>query len=93
MLPLYVCFLAVGVSPPAVPLIIIYTVGILISLLPILPGSLGLREGILVGLFAVAGIGADYVMAASVVDRIASYIAPTLIGLIAAIYYGKQMTS
>ncbi|MDN5374284.1 MAG: glycosyltransferase 2 family protein [Methanothermobacter sp.] len=90
---LYVCFLAVGVSPPAVPLIIIYTVGILISLLPILPGSLGLREGILVGLFAVAGIGADYVMAASVVDRIASYIAPTLIGLIAAVYYGKQMTS
>ncbi|MCG2828862.1 UPF0104 family protein [Methanothermobacter sp. K4] len=88
---LYVCFLAVGVSPPAVPLIIIYTVGILISLLPLLPGSLGLREGILVGLFAVAGIGADYVMAASVVDRIASYFAPTMIGFLAALYYGRYI--
>ncbi|MEJ8542868.1 UPF0104 family protein [Methanothermobacter wolfeii] len=88
---LYICFMAVGVSPPMVPLIIIYTGGILISLLPLLPGSLGLREGILVALFAVAGIGADYVMAASVIDRIASYAAPTLAGLLAALYYGRHI--
>ncbi|GAB6054972.1 UPF0104 family protein [Methanobacterium alkalithermotolerans] len=89
MTRLYVCFLAVGVQPPAIALVIIYTVGILISLLPILPGSLGLREATLVGLFAVVGISADVVMAASIIDRLASYIIPTMIGAFAAFYYGK----
>ncbi|MGB9844323.1 UPF0104 family protein [Methanothermobacter tenebrarum] len=86
---IYICFQAIGVEPPIAPLIIIYTVGILISLLPLLPGSLGLREGILVALFAVTGISADYVMAASVIDRLASYITPTFFGFIAAVYYGR----
>jgi len=86
---IYICFWAIGVEVPVAPLIIIYTVGILISLLPLLPGSLGLREGILVALFAVAGVSADYVMAASVIDRLASYITPTFLGFIAAIYYGN----
>ncbi len=86
---IYTCFCAVGVKPPIVPLLVIYTVSIFISLLPLLPGSLGLREGILVALFAVAGISADHVMAASVIDRLASYISPTFIGFFAAFYYGK----
>ncbi len=93
MVRLYVCFLAVGVQVPLIPLVVIYTVGILIALLPLIPGSLGLREAILVGLFAVAGISADVVMAASILDRLASYIAPTLIGAFAAFYYGKIMVS
>jgi glycosyltransferase 2 family protein len=93
MVRLYVCFLAVGVQVPIIPLVVIYTVGILIQLLPLIPGSLGIREAILVGLFAVAGITADYVMAASIIDRLASYIAPTLIGAFAAFYYGKIMVS
>ncbi|MCK9150950.1 UPF0104 family protein [Methanobacterium alcaliphilum] len=90
---MYVCFLAVGVHAPILPVVIIYTIGIMISLLPILPGSLGIREAVLIGLFAVAGISADYVVAASVIDRLASYIAPTLIGAFAAFYYGKIIVS
>ncbi len=86
---IFICFLAIGVEPPIALLIIIYTVGILISLLPLLPGALGLRESILVALFAVAGISADHVMAASVIDRLASYITPTFFGFLAAIYYGR----
>jgi hypothetical protein len=93
MVRLYVCFWAVGIQPPILPLVIIYTVGILISLLPLLPGSLGIREATLVGLFAVAGISADYVMAASIIDRVASYIVPTIIGAFAAFYYGKIIIS
>jgi uncharacterized protein (TIRG00374 family) len=89
----YVCFLAIGVEPPLLPLVIIYTVGILISLLPLIPGSLGIREATLVGLFAVAGISADVVVAASVIDRLGSYIIPTIIGAFAAVYYGKIIVS
>lgn len=89
----YVCFLAVGVEPPLLPLVIIYTVGILISLIPLIPGSIGIREATLVALFAVAGISADVVVAASVIDRLGSYIIPTIIGAFAAVYYGKIIVS
>jgi len=89
----YICFLAIGVQPPLLPLVIIYTVGILISLLPLIPGSLGIREATLVGLFAVAGISADFVVAASVIDRLGSYIIPTIIGAFSAFYYGKIIVS
>jgi len=88
---MYVCFASLGVYPPVSPLIIIYTIGILISLLPLLPGAWGIREVTLIGLFAVAGISADIVMAASLIDRLGSYIIPTIIGALTAFYYGKKV--
>ena len=91
MLRMYVCFVSLGSFPPISPLIIIYTIGILISLLPLLPGAWGIREVILIGLFAVAGISADTVMAASLIDRLGSYVIPTIIGALAAFYYGKKV--
>lgn len=87
----YVCFVAVGTYPPLMPLIIIYTVGILISLVPLLPGSWGIREATIVALFAVVGVQADVVISASLIDRVASYIAPTFIGAFAALYYGRHI--
>lgn len=89
----YVCFIAVGSYPPVMPLIIIYTVGILISLAPLLPGSWGIREATIVGLFAVVGVAGDVVISASLIDRVASYIAPTFLGAIAALYYGRQISN
>lgn len=87
----YVCFVTIGVYPPLVPLIIIYTIGILIMLAPLLPGSWGIREGIIVGLFAVVGVAGDVVMSASLIDRFVSYILPTIIGAFAALYYGRRI--
>ena len=89
----YICFLAVGSYPPIMPLIIIYTVGILISLAPLLPGSWGIREATIVGLFAVVGVAGDVVLSASLIDRVASYMAPTILGAIAALYYGRRISS
>lgn len=91
MLRMYVCFISIGSYPPISPLIIIYTVGILISLLPLLPGAWGIREATLIALFAVVGVSADIVVAASLIDRLGSYIIPTIIGALAAIYYGKKV--
>lgn len=91
MLRMYVCFGALGVYPPVLALVIIYTIGILISLLPLLPGAWGIREATLIGLFAVVGVSADVVMAASLIDRLASYIVPTILGALAALYYGRKV--
>ena len=91
MARMYVCFGSLGTYPPIIPLVIIYTIGILISLLPLLPGAWGIREATLIGLFAVVGVSADVVMAASIIDRLASYIAPTLIGALAALHYGRKV--
>jgi glycosyltransferase 2 family protein len=91
MLRMYVCFGALGVYPPVLALVIIYTIGILISLLPLLPGAWGIREATLIALFAVVGISADVVMAASLIDRLASYIIPTILGALAALYYGRKV--
>ncbi len=91
MFRMYVCFGSLGVYPPIIPLVIIYTIGILISLLPLLPGAWGIREGTLIALFAVVGVSGDVVMAASLIDRLASYVVPTLIGAFAALYYGRKV--
>jgi glycosyltransferase 2 family protein len=91
MARMYVCFASLGTYPPIIPLVIIYTIGILVSLLPLLPGAWGIREGILIALFAVVGVSADIVMAASIIDRIASYIVPTIIGALAALYYSRKV--
>ncbi|MDD1775135.1 MAG: flippase-like domain-containing protein, partial [Methanobacterium sp.] len=87
----YVCFVTIGVYPPVIPLIIIYTLGILIMLVPLLPGSWGIREVLIVGLFAVVGVAGDVVLSASLIDRFVSYILPTIIGAFAALYYGNRI--
>lgn len=87
----YLSFIAIGITPPIAPFITIYTIAILLSFLPLLPGSLGITEVIMIALFVPVGITADYVLAASAIERLGSYIIPTIIGLIAAIHYGKKI--
>ncbi len=91
MLRMYLCFVAVGSFPPLVPMIIIYTIGILITILPTIPGALGLREATMVALFLVVGVPADIVLAASLIDRLISYLMPTVVGAITTAYYGKLL--
>lgn len=91
MFRMYLCFVAVGSFPPILPMIIIYTIAILITILPTLPGALGLREAVMVGLFLVIGVPADAVIAASLIDRVVSYLMPTMVGVITTTYYGKLL--
>jgi glycosyltransferase 2 family protein len=91
MLRMYLCFIAVGYYPPFIPLIIIYTIGILVTILPTIPGALGLREVTMVGLFLVVGVPADVVIAASLIDRLISYLMPTIVGAFTTVYYGKLL--
>ncbi len=86
----YLTFLAVGVHPPVVPMIIIYTIGILVTILPTLPGALGIREGVMIALFLPLGVPADVVLAVSLLDRVVTYMIPTFIGAFTTFYYGKK---
>lgn len=88
---MYLCFVAVGSYPPFVPMVIIYSIALLVTILPTLPGALGLREGVMVGLFLVVGVPADVVLAASLIDRVVSYLMPTAVGALTTVYYGNLL--
>jgi len=86
----YLTFVAIGYYPPIVPMIIIYTIAILVSIIPTIPGALGIREGVMVALFLPLGVPADVVLAVSLLDRLVTYIMPTFIGAITTFYYGRR---
>jgi hypothetical protein len=86
----YLTFGAIGYYPPIIPMIIIYTVSILVSILPTLPGALGIREATMIALFIPVGVPADVVLAASLLDRLVTYMIPTFVGALTTFYYGKK---
>ncbi|MGF7118668.1 UPF0104 family protein [Methanobacterium oryzae] len=86
----YLTFVAIGYYPPIIPMIIIYTIAILVSIIPAIPGSLGIREGTMVALFIPVGVPADVVLAVSLLDRLVTYVMPTFIGAVTTFYYGKK---
>ncbi|WP_409198640.1 UPF0104 family protein [Methanobrevibacter acididurans] len=85
----YLAFMAIGIHPPIAPFITVYTIAILLSFLPTLPGSLGITEIVMIALFVPVGIFADQVLAASALERLASYVFPTVLGILASLYYVK----
>lgn len=89
----YLAFIAIGVEPPIAPFITIFTISILLSFVPMLPGALGVTEIIMIALFVPLGIYSDQVLAASALERMASYIFPTVLGLFATFYYTKFLTN
>ncbi|MGL6299058.1 MAG: UPF0104 family protein [Methanobacteriaceae archaeon] len=92
ILNFYICFLAIGITPPIAPFITVLTIAILLSFLPLLPGALGITEIIMIALFGPVGITADHVLAASTIERITSYIFPTVLGILATVYYSKRLS-
>lgn len=89
----YLTFAAIGYYPPIVPMIIIYTIAILVTILPSIPGALGIREGVMVALFLPLGVPADVVISVSLLDRVVTYLIPTFIGAVTTFYYGKKYRS
>ena len=86
----YFTFVAIGYHPPILPVVIIYTVAFVVSILPTIPGSLGIREGVMVALFLPVGVSPDVVIAVALLDRVVSYIIPTFMGAFATFYFGKK---
>jgi len=77
-----VCALyAVGARPRLSLVLLAYGVGAVAGMIPVTPGGLGFVEAGLVGTLALAGIGGEQALLATLAYRIASYWLPMLAGL------------
>jgi len=80
----YGCLLAAlratGASPRPSLVLLAYSAGGIIALLPLTPGGLGIVEASLGGLLVLAGVQAGYAFLATLAYRIASYWLPLLAG-------------
>lgn len=76
MLVLYFAFLAVGVSMAIPTLIIGFAIGMLMTVIPILPGGLGAMEAAMTAAFSSMGIDTASAITASLIFRIFYYILP-----------------
>jgi uncharacterized protein (TIRG00374 family) len=86
-----VCALyAVGARPRLSLVLLAYGVGAVAGMIPITPGGLGFVEAGLVGTLALAGIGGDQALLATLAYRIASYWLPILAGLVGWIAFRRR---
>lgn len=81
---------AVGARPRLSLVLLAYGVGAVAGMIPITPGGLGFVEAGLVGTLALAGIGGDQALLATLAYRIASYWLPMLAGLGAWIAFRRR---
>lgn len=86
-----VCALyAVGASPRLSLVLLAYAVGAVAGMIPITPGGLGFVEAGLVGTLALAGIGGEQALLATLAYRIASYWLPMLAGLVGWVLFRRR---
>jgi uncharacterized protein (TIRG00374 family) len=81
---------AVGARPRLSLVLLAYGVGAVAGMIPITPGGLGFVEAGLVGTLALAGIGGDQALLATLAYRIISYWLPILSGLGAWILFRRR---
>jgi uncharacterized membrane protein YbhN (UPF0104 family) len=79
---LYVCFAALGVSPPLAPIVLAYQIAYLSNSIPV-PGGIGVLDGSLVGMLVLYGTSATTATAATLVYHAISLWIPAMWGTIA----------
>jgi uncharacterized protein (TIRG00374 family) len=89
-----VCALyAVGARPRLSLVLLAYGVGAVAGMIPVTPGGLGFVEAGLVGTLALAGIGGEQALLATLAYRIASYWLPLVAGLVGWIVFRRRYGS
>ena len=78
------CFAAAGSVPPLAPIVLAYQIGYLSNIIPI-PGSIGVLDGSLVGMFVLYGVPATLATAATVVYHAIALWIPAMWGTVAFI--------
>lgn len=81
MFVLYFAFKAVGVSMAMPQLIIGFAIGMLMTVIPILPGGMGAMEAAMTASFVSMGLDKGAAIAASLIFRILYYILPGFLSL------------
>ena len=88
---LYFAFRAVGIHLSAGVLIVGFAVGMVTTLIPILPSGLGAMELAMTAVFAQMGIDWDAALMAILIYRVVYYVIPGMISIF--IYWGLHLSS
>ena len=81
MMILYFAFRAVGVKLGVITLITGFALGMLMTIIPILPGGLGAMEAAMTGAFTAMGVDTSAALTASLIFRLLYYILPAFLSL------------
>ena len=88
---LYFAFRAVGIDISAGVLVAGFAVGMVTTLIPILPSGLGAMELAMTAVFAQMGIDWDAALMATLIYRVVYYVIPGIVSIF--IYWGLQLSS
>lgn len=91
ILVLYFAFRAVGIHITAGVLVAGFAVGMVTTLIPILPGGLGAMELAMTAVYAQMGIDWDSALMATLIYRVVYYVIPGIVSIF--IYWGLQLSS
>lgn len=90
ILVLYFAFCAVGVHISAAGLVTGFAVGMVTTLIPVLPGGLGAMELAMTAVFSQMGIDWDAALMATLIYRVVYYVIPGIVSIF--IYWGLQLS-
>ena len=90
ILVLYFAFRAVGVHISTAVLVAGFAVGMVTTLIPLLPGGLGAMELAMTAVFAQMGIDWEAALMATLIYRVVYYILPGIVSIF--IYWGLQLS-
>lgn len=91
ILVLFFAFRAVGVHIDAGVLVAGFAVGMVTTLIPILPGGLGAMELAMTAVYAQMGIDWDAALMATLIYRVVYYVLPGIVSIF--IYWGLQLSA
>ncbi len=91
ILVLFFAFRAVGVHIEAGVLVAGFAVGMVTTLIPVLPGGLGAMELAMTAVYAQMGIDWDAALMATLIYRVVYYVLPGIVSIF--IYWGLQLSA
>ena len=91
ILVLFFAFRAVGVHIAAGVLVAGFAIGMVTTLIPILPGGLGAMELAMTAVYAQMGIDWDAALMATLIYRVVYYVLPGIVSIF--IYWGLQLSA
>lgn len=90
ILVLYLGFLAVGIKMPVGSLVAGFALGMVTTLIPVLPSGLGAMELTMSGIYASMGVDWNEAFVACLIFRLAYYIVPAFLSIF--IYWGLKLS-
>lgn len=91
ILRVYVIFLAFGSSVSIFVIGAVFIISSLVGMIPLLPGGLGVIEGLMITLYSLEGVTRSISAAVTVVERLISYWFVVILGLAILPYYGTSI--